>query len=505
MRSTKPILLLTVLALVVLSITGSAMAKKVLTYAATSDVVGLSPILTNDSASSRVLDQIYETLFVRDQKTNEIKPNLALSYENPDEKTWVIHLRKGVKFHDGTDFNAEAVKFTFERIMDPKVAAPRASLLSTVESIEVKDDYTVVIRTKEPDGVFLAKLTHSNSAIVSPTAVRKYGDLMQNPVGTGPFKLKEIVSGDHVTIERFDDYWGGPAKLDEVVFRVIPEAATRVAMLETGEVDFIDSIPPEQLPRLQFNPDIKVKKVPGSPVRYLGFNFKKDPWKNLLVRQAVAHAVNEEDIVATMDGLGILSAGIIGPQVFGYKPEIEKVGYPYDPAKAKKLLAEAGFPDGFDTVLWTTNASEQYMRDAQILQAQLKKVGIRAEIKVLEWGAYLAATRKGETEMFLLGWSNLTQDGSELIYPNLYSGNAGSSNRSFYSNPEADKLILQSRRTTDQAKRLEILHKANEFLVKDVAWVPLWHQVNVIAMRSNVENLEMTATGDWNLYPVDIK
>ena len=481
------------------------MAKKVLTYGQAAEVAGLSPTLTNDSASSAAMAQMYETLFTRNPVTNVIEPKLAVSYETPDDVTWVIKLRQGVKFHDGTDFNAEAVKFTFERLLDPELAAPRASLLASVASIEVLDEYTVKITTHDPDGLFLANLTHDNSAIISPAGVAKYGNLMKNPVGTGPFKFKSMVSGDSLTMERFDGYWGGPAKLDEIVFRVIPEAATRVAMLETGEVDFIDSIPGEQLPRLEANPDIKVVKSQGTPVRYLSFNFDKKPFDNLLVRQAIAHAVNTDDIVATMDGLGYKSVGIWGPMVFGYKPEIEELAYPYDPEKGKELLAQAGFPNGFKTVLWTTNSSEDYVRNAQIIQAQLKKIGIDAEIKVLDWAAYLAVTRTNETDMFLLGWSNLTQDGGGCAFPNLHSSNAGSSNRSFYRDTEADRLIELTMVTTDQDERLERLHAVNEYLVKDLAWISLWHQVNIIAMRSNIEGLEMTPVADWELYPVDIK
>ena len=505
MRLNKSAVLAIVLVFMLFGVTGGAMAKKVVVYGQAAEVAGLSPTLTNDSASSAAMAQMYETLFNRNPETNEIEPRLAVSYENPDDLTWVIKLREGVKFHDGTDFNAEAVKFTFDRLVDPEIAAPRASLLASVASVEVEDEYTVVIKTHAPDGLFLANLTHDNSAIISPAAVKKYGTLMKNPVGTGPFKFKNMVSGDSLTMERFDDYWGGPAKIDEIVFRVIPEAATRVAMLETGEVDFIDSIPPEQLPRLEFNPDIKVVKSPGTPIRYVSFNFDKEPFDNLLVRQAIAHAINTEDIVSVMDGLGIRSGGIIGPMVFGYKPEIEEVAYPYDPEKGKELLAKAGFPNGFKTTIWTTNASDNYVRDAQIIQAQIKKIGIDADIKVLDWAAYLTITRDGEQDMFLLGWSNLTQDGGGLAFPNLHSSNAGSSNRTFYRNAEADRLIDLTMVTTNQEERLELLHAVNEFVVKDIAWIPLWHQVNVIAMRSNIEGLVMSPTADWELYPVDKK
>jgi len=504
MKLKKAVVLGIILAIATLSFSGVAMAKKVLRYGQAAEPAGLSPILTNDSSSSAVMGQIYETLFTRNPKTNEIEPLLAESYENPDDVTWIIKVRKGIKFHDGTDFNAEAVKFTIERMLDPEVASPRASLFASVDKVEVLDEYTVKITTKYPDGQFLTTLTHDNAAIVSPTAELN-GDLMRNPVGTGPFKFKSMVSGDSITLVRNDDYWRGPAKLDEIVFKIIPEAATRIAMLETGEVDFIDNIPPEHLPRLEFNPDIKVEKTPGTPIRYLGFNFEKEPLNNLLVRQAIAHAINTDAIVSTMDGLGVKSAGIIGPLVFGYKPEIEEIAYPYDPAKGKELLAKAGYPNGLKLELWTTNASEQYQRDAQIIQAQLKQIGIDVEIKVLDWAAYLAATRSGETELFILGWANLTQDGSNMVYPNFHSENAGSSNRSFYRDPVADEMIERSMQTIDQEERLEILHETNKYLVENVVVIPLWHQVNVIAMRSNVEGLHITPAADWDLYPVDIK
>ncbi|NLV91883.1 MAG: glutathione ABC transporter substrate-binding protein [Firmicutes bacterium] len=481
------------------------MAEKVLVYGAAAGPVGLSPSLTNDSASSNANSQMYETLFRRNYETNEIEPLLALSYENPDDTTYVIKLREGVKFHDGTDFNAAAVKFTIERMMDPAVASPRASLWESVESVEVADEHTVVIKLKRPDGLFLANLTHDNSAIVSPTAVAKYGNLMQNPVGTGPFKFESMVTNDSLTMVRNDDYWGTPAKLDKIVFRVIPEAATRIAMLETGEVDFIDNIPPEQLPRLQFNPDIRVQTSTGTPIRYLSFNFDKEPWKNKLVRQAVAYALDIDALVSTFDGLAVRSDSIIGPQVFGYKPEAEEHGYEYNPEKSKALLAQAGFPNGFRTTLWASNSSEDYVRAAQIIQAQLRQVGIQADLKILDWGAYLDATLTGETDMFLLGWSNLTQDGSGMLYPNLHSANAGASNRSFYRNPEADKLIEASQLSIDQDERLELLHQANLFLMEDVAMVPLWHQVNTIAMRERVTGLIQGPTADWELYPVDVR
>lgn len=490
----KKILVLTIISLLLFS--GHTIAQEnVLNYATSSEVVGLSPVLTNDQVTSDVLTQIYDTLFVRNPETNEIEPNLAVSYEAIDPETWEIKLREGVEFHDGTPFNAEAVKFTFERIADPEVGSPRASLVDPIESIEVKDEYTLVIKTKDPYGPFLAILTHGNSSIVSPTAVEEHGDLMQNAVGTGPFVVDEWVSGDHITLKRNENYWGEMGNLDKVVYRIIPEASTRMAMLEAGDIDFLDQIPPEHLDRLENNPEINLSTQKGTPIRYFSFNYEREIFNNDLVRKAVAHAIDQEAIVSTLNNLGYVSHGILGPRVFGYKEEIEEYGFEYDLDKARELLEEAGYPDGFSTTIWSTSFDTHYQRIPQIIQAELKKIGIEADIIMEEWGSYLSSTQEGEQDMFLLGWSNLTADGSEMLYPNLHSDSIGGANRSFYDG--ADEYIDPTRVTVDQEERLELLHEANKFLVEEAVMIPLFHQNIVVATRNNVDGLFVRPTGEW--------
>jgi len=473
-------------------------------YASTADAVGLSPILTNDSASSNINVQIYETLFEHDAKTFEIKPLLAESYETPDESTWVIKLKQGIKFHDGTDFNAAAVKFTFDRILDPKVAAPRASILEAVESIETPDEYTVVLKTKYPNGIMLAALAHSNTAIVSPAAVEKYGDLMSNPVGTGPYKFEERVPGDHTTLVKNTDYWQGEPTLDKITFKVVPEVSTAISMLETGEVDFIDRIPAEHLARINNSPDLETIVKPGTSTYYFGFNHKVKPLDDLKVRQAMAYAIDEKAFVGTLEGLGVQSDGVIGPMLFGYDKSIEGKGYEHNVEKAKELLAEAGYPNGFDITLTTPNRSE-YMKMSEILQAQLKEVGVNVDLNVMEWGAYLASIKKTEQELFVSGWSNVTGDGSELVYPNLHPDNIGSRNNSNYANQEIADLITKSRTTVDQDERKVILQEVNEKLVQDVAWVPMYHGVASIAHRKNVKGLDILANGQFFLNGVTVE
>jgi peptide/nickel transport system substrate-binding protein len=490
------------LAVLLVALIGASAGAATFTYAAQADAVGLSPILTNDSVSAVVERHIYENLVKRDPTTNKLVPWLATSWDTPDATTWIFHLRQGVTFQDGTPFNAEAVKFTFERIMDPKVGAPRASLLTPVKSIDVVDDSTVKITTKAPYGAFLAALAHPNAEIVSPTAVKKYGDLMKNPVGTGPYMLKDWVSGDHITLVRNPNYWGKAPSIDTFVIRVVPDANTQVALLERGDVQLMDTVPPELVSRLQKNQNIEIVSKPGTPVYYLGFNYKKALWQNKTAREAIASAVNIDVISKLLQPLANNDCSIIGPQVFGYVEGVESNCTPYDPAKAKQLWS--GLSDARPVTLWVPQIGD-YPRVGQIIQGQLSQAGIPTTIKTVEWGAYLSATQKYEQDLYLLGWTNQTADGSELIYPNLDSANIGAANRSAYDNPAADKLIEASRATTDQQQRLDLLNQANTLLLKDVAWVTLYDGVALIAHRTNVSGITLLPTGDWSIANATMK
>ncbi|WP_371069764.1 glutathione ABC transporter substrate-binding protein [Sediminibacillus sp. JSM 1682029] len=478
---------------------GASNVPQELTYATTSDAVGLSPIDTNDSVSSNVIAQVYETLFTRDPETMEIEPLLAESYETPDENSWEIKLKEGIKFQDGTDFNAEAVKYTFDQFMDENRAAPRASLLAPVESVEIKDEYTVVIKTSEPYGPLLAALSHTNASIVSPTA-DKEGDINSEPVGTGPFAFEEWAEGDHITLKKNEDYWQGEPSLETVTLKVVPEYSTAVSMLETGEVQFLDKIPAEHLSRIESMSDVEVQTKPGTPVYYLGFNMEKEPFNNPEFRKAVAYAVDRQAYVDQLNGLGVKNDSIIGPKVFGFDESAKDAGYPYDVEKAKQIIEENGFASQKVTLLASNSGS--YMKMAEIVQSQLTEVGIDAEIESMEWGTFLDTTSEGNFEMTFMGWTNSTADGSELLYPNLHSDNIGSSNRMRYSNKEFDALVDESRTLVDQEARQKKLQEANKIAMEDAVWVPMNHDVVSAAYDKSVKGLELDPTGEWKLYNV---
>ncbi|WEG13125.1 glutathione ABC transporter substrate-binding protein [Pullulanibacillus sp. KACC 23026] len=471
-------------------------APQEITYGQTSKVVGLSPIMTNDSVSQNVINQIYETLFRRDSKTNKIEPLLATGYDNPDKLTWVIHLRKGVKFQDGTPFNAEAVKYDFDKFRDPKTGAPRGSLLAAITSVTVKDDYTVVLKTAKPYGPMLADLSHGNAAIVSPTADKKQ-DLMKNPVGTGPFMLKEWVPGDHVTLVKNPNYWGKAPKLDKVTFKVVPDENTAISMLQTGQIDFLDSIPAEQWDHVKSLNNVTTVKKAGTPISYLAFNTQRAPMNDLAFRQAVSYAIDRDAYVKQLNGLGTKSNSIIGPMVSGYDPSVEKEGYNYDPAKAKKLIDQNGWKGKTINMLVANTPS--YMQMAQIVQADLKKVGLNVKMTTMEWGTFLDVSRKGNFDITFLGWTNSTADGSELLYPNLATDNIGTSNIPRYSNKQFDDLVNQSRYSVDQDVRNKALNEANEIAIKDAPWVVMDDSDVSLAYNKNIQGLEVSPEGNWYL------
>lgn len=468
-------------------------------YASTTDAVGLSPILTNDSVSSSVIGQVYETLFERDPKSLELVPKLAESYENPDELTWTIKLKEGITFQDGTPFNAEAVKYTFDKLRDPATAAPRASLLEPVEEITAVDETTVEIKTKYPYGSMIAALSHSNASIVSPTADEKQ-DLMKEPVGTGPFKFVSWSTGDQVVLEKNEDYWGGAPSLSKVTFKVVPETSTAISMLQTGEVNFLDALPADQLSRIEGIENVEVTKQEGTPVYWLSPNHNTERGKNPEFRKAIAAAVDRDAIVEQLNGLGVRNDSIIGPKVFGYQEAAATGGTAYDPEAAKKLVEENGFGDEPIKLLAANRGT--FVQMAEIVQSQLTEAGFDVQIETMEWATFLDTARAGDYDLTFLSWSNVTGDGSEMLYPNFHSDNVGVSNMSQYNNPEFDKLVEQSRTTVDQAEREQYLNQANELLLKEDAGVVMYHGVITSATDKSIKGLEMDPNGQWSLYKV---
>lgn len=488
MRSKAHLLLVGILlaSFVVFAGFGSA-AAQTLIVAQGADAVNLDPHTTNDQPSSRVRRQIYETLIVQGEDLN-LYPGLATQWTQLDELTYEFKLRQGVRFHNGETFKASDVKFTFERLLDPATGADAAFLLEVIDRVEIIDDYTIRIVTKTPFSPILFHLAHPVAAILNEKAVTEAGSAYGQEVviGTGPFRFDSWVRQSHITLVRNDDYWGEPAKVERVIFRAIPEGSVRAVELETGGVDIAYDLEPLDRMRLEFDPNIKLAYGQSLSASYIGFNTQKAPFDNVLVRQAINHAVDVDVLVDVIySGQAVRAFGPLSANVFGAHTELAP--YEYNPQKARELLAQAGYPNGFSTTIWT-NDNPLRIQIAEVVQQNLRDIGINASIEIVEWGAYLANTGAGLHDMFILGWVTVTADADYGLYALFHSSQHGSAgNRTFYTNPRVDELLDFARSTSDTDARLAAYFEVQEILREEAPWVFLLFPIDVHGMRSNID------------------
>jgi len=476
---------------------GSGTGKDTLVIAQGADAKSLDPHASNDNPSSRIRVQIYDRLM--DLDDNGVpQPMLAESWERPDDKTIIFHLRKGVKFHNGEEMKASDVKFSLERAL----ASPEVShILTGISAVEVLDDYTVKVTTEKPMAAILNNLSHTTIAILSEKATTEAGDKFgQNPVGSGPYKFVSWQSGDRVTLEAFPEYWQGEAPVKNVVFRNIVEETNRTIGLETGELDIIYDI--QGMDKNKLKDDDRFVLIEGQQLSltYLGFNLKKAPYDNPKVREAISYAIDQKPIIDTVFlGAGEPANSIIGPNVWGYA-NVEK--FTQDIEKAKALLAEAGFPNGFKAKIWVND--NPVRRDtAVILQDQLKQIGIDLTIETVEWGAFLDGTARGDHEMFLLGWGTVTRDPDYGMYELVSSSTMGAAgNRSFYSNPEVDKLLEEGRTELDPEKRKAIYKEIQEIIRKDIPMYMIVYPLQNVVTQKNIKNFKLDPANSHKIYGV---
>lgn len=478
---------------------GTADDGAVLTVAQIADAVSLDPHKANDSASVQPMRQIYNELVTLDQDMKVI-PSLATEWEQVDDLTWLFHLREGVLFHNGDELKASDVVFSFNRLINPETAAPAAFMLSVIDVVSAEDDYTVKIITKTPFAPLLYNLTHNACAIISEKAVTAGGDgYGQNPVGTGPFKFQEWKKNQEISFEANPDYFMGAAQLSKLVFRIIPESSTAISELKTGGVDMVLDLPAQYADQLNGG-GLHVEKFSTFTTKYLGFDHRQEPFNDVRVRQAINHATNKDAIIkVAFNGNGQVLSQPMAPGINGYNTSVTP--YAYDVEKAKSLLAEAGFADGFTSKLYISDKEEDN-KIATLLQSQLKEVGISVEIQVIEWGAYLSKTSEG-VPMFLLGWSTVTGDSDNGMYSNFHSSAFGSQgNRIFYSSPEVDKLMDDGREEFDPAARARHYEDAAKIINDDAAWDFLLAKEYLIGMNDNVQNFQSSPTTLFEFYSI---
>ncbi|MCI5725478.1 MULTISPECIES: glutathione ABC transporter substrate-binding protein [Fusobacterium] len=480
--------------------TETAAVRDTLVVGNGADAKSLDPHASNDNPSSRVTAQIYDRLAEFDENSVP-QPSLAESWEQPDNLTTIVHLRKGVKFHNGEELKASDVKFTFERMFN----SPQVNhIVEAIDKVEVIDDYTVKFTTKEPFAPLLNHLAHNATAILNEKAVTTAGDTYgQNPVGTGPYKFVSWASGDRITLEAFPEYFKGETPVKNLIFRSIVEETNRTIGLETGELDIVYDILGMDKNRLKDDPKYNYIEEPGVSMTYIGFNLKKAPFDNPKVREAISYAINQQPIIETAFVGGAVAAdSIIGPRLFAYYP-VEK--YEYNPEKAKELLKEAGYENGFKTKIWIND--NNIRRDiAVIVQDQLKQIGIDMAVETLEWGAYLDGTARGDHEMFILGWGTVTRDpdyGISALVSTETQGGAG--NRSFYSNPKVDELLKAGRAELDIEKRKAIYKEVQEIIRKDLPMYMVSYPTYNVVTKKDVKNFKFELSTAHRLYGIKIE
>ncbi|OLS39004.1 ABC transporter substrate-binding protein [Alkalihalophilus pseudofirmus] len=483
-----------------------------LVFARGGDSVSLDYASVTDGESSRVTKNIYETLIEFDRDSFEIGPGLAHDWEVDDSGLrFVFHLEEGVTFHDGTDFNAEAVKLNFERWADPEheyafldegytysvygtqFGGYKGDEGHVIEEINVLGDYEIEFVLNQPLGSFLQNMGMSYFAITSPQAFEEHGSAInENPVGTGPFKFVSWSRDDSIILEKNEDYWKeGLPKLDRVIFQVIPDNSARLTALRSGQIDIMDGLNPDDVAQIEGDDSLQVFERATNNIGYLGFHVEKEPFNDPVVRRAFNHAIDKEGLIAILyGGLAETAKNTIPPGYLGYNDGIDE--YSYDPELAKELLAEAGIEEGFTFDLWTMPVARPYMPDpqraAEAIQANLADVGITANIVTKEWATYLEETEQGKHDVFMLGWSGVNGD-PDYFFSNLLHGDAiPGGNRSFYSNEEVNDLLVQAKTEVDFDVRAELYEQVQELIHEDAPMVPLVHSIPTLAGSSNVKN-----------------
>ena len=495
------------------------------------DGVGLDPAVITDGESFRVVNQGCESLLAYDKETTNTVPSLAESWESNEEGTeWTFKIREGVKFHDGTDLNADAVLFNFERWWDPANPYHYEEQVfeywdymwagfkgdSIVTDMEKVDDYTVKFTLSEPLAPILANMAMPMFSIASPAAIEEYGVDYGTPevgyVCTGPFQFEEWVTGDSITLSRFDDYWGeNPGNVDRIIIRTIPDNSARFLALQAGEVHALEQANIEDLGTAEASEDAYVLTRPALNTGYLAFNYSIQEFNDPLVREAIAAAIDKQGIVdAFYGGYGEAATQFLPPLVWGHNPDL--TGVEYDPDRAVELLTEAGFPDGISEVtledgstiplkLFYMPVVRFYYPDpeaiGEAMAAQLAAVGINVELELAgDWATYLDMRRNGElVGLYQLGWGGDNGDPDNFLGYFFADADVPKVAEGFFVNPELAAILVEARSNTDQAERTALYEQAEQMLFEDVGRIWIAHNSTPLIFRNEVSGYIPNAVG----------
>lgn len=491
-----------------------ALAAKDVVVAVASTFTTTDPYDANDTLSQAVAKSFYQGLYGFD-KDMKMVPVLAESHTpSKDGLVYTVKLKKGIKFHDGTDFNAEAVKVTFDRVTNPDNKLKRYNLYKNIAKTEVVDPSTVRFTLREPFSPFINTLAHPSGVIISPAALAKYGNkgIAQNPVGTGPFKFVEWKATDYLKVAKFDGYWRkGYPKVDTITWRPVVDNNTRAAMMQTNEAHFAFPLPPEAVGSLSKKPSLEVTSAPSIVHRYISMNVNQKPFDNPKVREAMNYAINKEALIkVAFAGYGIPAEGAL-PK--GVEYAVKLGPWPYDPAKAKKLLDEAGYPNGFESTLWSAYNHTTAQKVIQFVQQQLLQVGVKVQVQALETGQRVERVESAQdpatapVRMYYVGWSSSTGEADWAMRPLLASESFPPRlfNTAYYKNATVDSAIANALKTTSAAEKTKLYGDAQRQIWKDAPWVFLVTEQLLSVRARNLSGLYVIPDASFNFDEIELK
>ena len=487
-------------------------AQKDVTVAVASTFTTLDPYNASDTLSQAVVKSFYEGLFGFD-KNMKVVNVLAESWEaSEDGLVYTIRLREGVKFQNGEPFNAAAVKKNYERVMDKRNGLKRYVLFSNIDHVDAVDERTVRFTLKKPFSAFINQLAHPSNGMICPAELDKWGaQIAFHPCGTGPFVMKDYNPAEILKVERNPNYWrAGHPKVDAITWKPVVENSTRVAMLLTGEAQYAFPLPAEQVRQIESRGTVRVDVTPSIITRYVEMNMTKKVFQDPRVREALNYAVNKKALAK------VAYAGYADPATGVAPADVDysvKLGpWPYDPKKARELLKEAGYPNGFTVKLWSGYNHTTAMKIIQFLQQQLGQVGVKCEVRALEAGQRTALVEavtpeKSEHELYYIGWSSSTGEMDYAIRPLLATSSftPNDSNEAYYSNAEVDAKLMEALATTDRAKKAELYGDIQRQIWKDAPWIFLVNEQNIAGAAKNLEGFFIQPDASFNFTELELK
>ena len=465
--------------------------------------VNLDPRIGTDAQSEYLDGLVFDSLVQRNDAM-EMVPDLAESWQTPDPLTYIFHLRPGVRFQNGQPLTSADVVYTFDSILDGSVKTPKLGSFSIIQSVTAPDPTTVIFRLRRPYESFLWDMARGAIGIVPRPGTRAGAkDPATHPIGTGPFRFVSEIPGEQVVLERNPYYFGAQPKIRRVVFRIIPDATTRALELRKGSVDIaINSLTPDMVDALAKMPGIRVRNEPGTIVRYVAYNCSDPILRHARVRRALAYATDREQIVRyLLRGQARVAQNLLPPENWAYDAKIPR--YPFDPARADRLLNEAGFPRGPDGIRFhltlKTSTEETSRLLAAVLQQQWKRVGVALTLHSLEFGTFYADITRGQFQLYTLRWIGANNDPDIFYY--VFDAKEippEGANRGRYANPALDRLLEEARVEPCRAKRVALYDQVQQIIARDQPYLTLWYRNNVVVHRARIENVRVGPAGGYD-------